>query len=396
MKTHSTLVAMAGVTCVDCFNFKAGNTSSSTSRRPAERGSEAIMPSLSPVTTPPDYPHHAVGLHRRDILNALFIGGSFTLPGFGTVGRANAAAASSKKATSKKKGDAADEEKKKPLPITSITDPRLKNLATPIEGWQGTGLPNKSLSEAYQELDTYKTFISKDTQSEQLVLPLARWPDPILRKSTKKVPMSVFDDRSKLDELKLLAKALRNTARRENSAGLAARQCGIDASILFVERVDPEVQRRTSDGEGDVLEDNEGLFLVNPRVVQRSPEDEMSYWKEDCSAFPRPGFTVPLYRDRIVTIEFEQLLSSLNSGDMNKVDGKTAQMTVAGELGRRILHEMDHDRGVLVADYLESLDEMLSVDGNPFMMLIENCDGKHAQRRERAYSRPLEKATLLV
>jgi len=294
---------------------------------------------------------------------------------------------------SKKKVEA--DEEKKPSPITSITDPRLKNLATPIEGWQGTGLPNKSVSDAYQELVTYKDFISKDTQCEQLVLPLARWPDPILRKATKKVPLSIFEDRSKLDELKLLAKALRNTARRQDSAGLAARQCGIDASILFIERVDPSVQRRTSEGEGDVLEDNEGLFLVNPRVVERSPEDEMAYWKEDCSAFPRPYFTVPLYRDRIVAIEFEQLLSSLKSGD-NKIDGKTAQMTLAGELGRRILHEMDHDRGVLIADYVESLDEMLSVDGNPFMMLIENCDGKHAQRRERAYSRPAEKATILT
>mmetsp|Transcript_18232 Transcript_18232/g.40560 ORF Transcript_18232/g.40560 Transcript_18232/m.40560 type:complete len:394 (+) Transcript_18232:284-1465(+) len=393
MKTR-TLVAMAGVTCVDSFN--PGNPPRSN-KRPAAAAAdrEVMLSSISPVTEPPDYrQHHVVGLRRRDILNALFIGGSVTLPGLGTIGRANAATSKKTSKTTSKKKVEADEEKK-PSPITSITDPRLKNLATPIEGWQGTGLPNKSLSDAYQELVTYKDFISKDTQCEQLVLPLARWPDPILRKATKKVPLSIFEDRSKLDELKLLAKALRNTARRQNSAGLAARQCGIDASILFIERVEPSVQRRTSEGEGDVLEDNEGLFLVNPRVVERSPEDEMAYWKEDCSAFPRPYFTVPLYRDRIVTIEFEQLLSSLKSGD-NKIDGKTAQMTLAGELGRRILHEMDHDRGVLIADYVESLDEMLSVDGNPFMMLIENCDGKHAQRRERAYSRPLEKATILT
>ena len=393
MKTH-TLVAMAGVACVESFNPENPSRSYKRPAAAAER-SEVAMSPLSQVMEPPD-PHHVVGLRRRDVLNALFIGGSVALPGYGTIGRANAASSSKKsssKTTSKKKGEA-DEKKKEPSPITSITDPRLKNLATPIEGWQGTGLPNKSLSDAYQELVTYKDFISKETQCEQLVLPLARWPDPILRKATKKVPLSIFEDRDKLDELKLVAKALRNTARRQNSDGLAARQCGIDASILFIERVEPSVQRRTSEGEGDVLEDNEGLFLINPRVVERSPEDEMSYWKEDCSALPRPYFTVPLYRDKIVTIEFEQLLSSLKSGDKNKVDGKTAQMTLAGELGRRILHEMDHDRGVLIVDYVESLDEMLSVDGNPFMKFIENCDGKHSQRRDRAYSRPLEKATI--
>ncbi|EJK64700.1 hypothetical protein THAOC_14545 [Thalassiosira oceanica] len=317
MKTR-TLVAMAGVTCVDSFN--PGNPPRSN-KRPAAAAAdrEVMLSSISPRYTARfgDNRSSKRSNEQEDFQDDV-----------------------------QKKVEA--DEEKKPSPITSITDPRLKNLATPIEGWQGTGLPNKSLSDAYQELVTYKDFISKDTQCEQLVLPLARWPDPILRKATKKVPLSIFEDRSKLDELKLLAKALRNTARRQNSAGLAARQCGIDASILFIERVEPSVQRRTSEG-----------------------------------------------RATIVTIEFEQLLSSLKSGD-NKIDGKTAQMTLAGELGRRILHEMDHDRGVLIADYVESLDEMLSVDGNPFMMLIENCDGKHAQRRERAYSRPLEKATILT
>ena len=46
---------------------------------------------------------------------------------------------------------------------------------------------------------------------------------------------------------------------------------------------------------------------------------------------------------------------------------------------------MDHDRGTLIVDHV-SLDELLSIDGNIFMAKIENADGLHPKRMQRAYA----------
>jgi hypothetical protein len=55
---------------------------------------------------------------------------------------------------------------------------------------------------------------------------------------------------------------------------------------------------------------------------------------------------------------------------------------------------MDHDHGILIVDHV-SLDELLSIDGKPLMADIENADGLHPRRMQRAYSREVFESSLL-
>jgi peptide deformylase len=162
---------------------------------------------------------------------------------------------------------------------------------------------------------------------------------------------------------------LRNTAREEGAVGLAAQQCGIDASLIFI----------------DNINNDKGIFLVNPRIIHRSPESEMLVWTEECLVLPHQ-FRAILLRDAEVTIEYEAL----------EVEscGVTKQITLKGELSRCCQHEMDHDRGVLITDHVP-LDELLSIDGNHFMADVEDSDGLHSERMKTAYSRYVSESSLL-
>lgn len=272
-----------------------------------------------------------------------------------------------------------------PSPISGVLDPRLRDYRTALlPDWTGTALPGPaSLSEACRRIE-------RDGDVEP-VLSMGRWPDPILRHPASSVPPSVFRSDEALGKLRTVARALRNAARREGAAGLAAQQCGVDASLVFVDGVvDPD--GRTKDGGRGRNE--RGLFLVNPRIVRRSPESEMRVWTEQCLVLP-PEFRATLLRDAEVTIEYESL-ECLDGGGTSSGStcGTTRQITLQGELARCAQHEMDHDRGTLIVDHV-SLDELLSLEGEPVMAKIENADGLHWKRMERAYERDVSASTLL-
>ena len=137
---------------------------------------------------------------------------------------------------------------------------------------------------------------------------------------------------------------------------MAAQQCGIDASLIFVDGVvladtasssssasDASAlggifgqsnwrnSKKQLTGEGSVLpvavdnysllpttrrlrkeqppKSEQGIFLVNPRIIQRSPESEMLVWTEECLVLP-PEFRATLLRDSEITIEYETLTTS--------------------------------------------------------------------------------------
>ena len=242
----------------------------------------------------------------------------------------------------------------------SIQDPQLREYTNKLlPNWQGTSLARLSLS------DTYKLL----TKASSKQFNMGRWPDPILRIPSSNIPISIFQNKKQLEELYLVATALRNTAREEGAVGLAAQQCGIDASLIFIDNVNSD----------------KGIFLVNPRIIKRSPESEMLVWTEECLVLP-PQFRATLLRDFEVIVEYESL--ELESC------GVTKQITLNGELARCCQHEMDHDRGVLITDHVP-LDELLAIDGNNFMAEIEDCDGLHSERMKDAYSRYVSESSLL-
>lgn len=306
--------------------------------------------------------------------------------------------------------------------ICDAKDHHLRDYANPaLPKWKGTSLPGPlSLS------DTYKQISSSNPS-----LNMGRWPDPILRHKSSQIPMSIFKNEKRLEQLQLVAKALKNTARNEGAVGLAAQQLGINASLIFIDNIDniklntnrvvgaknkdtalggvfgqSKWRRRyskISSGEGITTDDHlstvllnnqqskqdKGIFLVNPRIIHRSPESEMLVWTEECLVLP-PQFRATLLRDADVTIEYETLELDTSLDLM----GVTKQITLQGELARCCQHEMDHDRGILIVDHVP-LDELLSTDGSTFMADIEDADGLHLGRMQRAYSRYVSESSLL-
>ncbi|KAL7535948.1 hypothetical protein ACHAXR_006827 [Thalassiosira sp. AJA248-18] len=314
--------------------------------------------------------------------------------------------------------------------ISGIMDPQLRDYYNPsMPNWQGTSLPGPlSLSEAYKQVSDINS---------QPVLNMGKWPDPILRYRSSPIPSSAFQSKTQLNQLNSVAIALRNTARKEGAVGLAAQQCGVDVSLIFIDSVyhsdtSKKMQmggmssgtfgdamngvfgqsswrksQKQITGEGAYVDDiipmprkwsrnyqqqvrdENGIFLVNPRIIHRSPESEMLVWSEQCLVLP-PEFRATLLRDAEVTIEYE----SLESRDgISESCGSTKQITLRGELARCAQHEMDHDRGTLIVDHV-SLEE-LGFDGNMFMADIENADGLHPERMQHAYSRELSESVLL-
>jgi len=269
-----------------------------------------------------------------------------------------------------------------------IYDPKLRNYRSiSLPNWQGTALSGPlSLSGAYAQL----------LDKSNPVLTMGKWPDPMLRHPSSRVSASVFQDENQREQLQLVATALKNTARNEGAVGLAAQQCGIDASLIYIDNV-WDVGRTNIIPMIDILgeghndsrffnrfirnnQQEKGIFLVNPRIIQRSPESEMIVWTEQCLVLP-PEFRATLLRDAEVTVEYESM------------DGVTKHLKLKGELARCCQHEMDHDRGVLIVDHV-SLDELLTIDGNTLMADIENSDGLHSRRMQRAYSREVSESSL--
>lgn len=201
--------------------------------------------------------------------------------------------------------------------------------------WTGTHLSHLSLSSALAQLE----------DGNLNIFPMARWPDPILRIKASPIPPAHFQTSA----LRNLASALRRTSRQEKAVGLSAQQCGIDASLIFLENGTPS-----------------GLFVFNPRIVRRSPEMSMRVWTEHCLVLP-PTFEATVLRDENIVVEAENYM------------GETKSIEMRGELARAVQHEMDHDRGILITD-LVGQEEM---EG---MMWEVEREG-HDERQSLAYAR---------
>ena len=211
--------------------------------------------------------------------------------------------------------------------------PFLCTIPTPVWGtessWTGTNLPLLSISDAYKTPGNSWS--------------MGRWPDPILRRRAKPVPFEYFGT----DILSSLCTKLMNTCRDADAVGLAAQQCGVDAQIVYLEK---------------------NVVLINPRIIERSPEVEMSVWEERCLVMP-PDFVATVLRDKDILVEAED------------VSGRTRRIKLSGELARACQHEMDHSNGILIVDHVD-ITEIPS-----YMRPIEDAD--HEARQIVAFSRTI-------
>lgn len=144
------------------------------------------------------------------------------------------------------------------------------------------------------------------------ILPIRRYPDPILRQETR--PVTVIDER-----LRKLAADMVETMLDAKGVGLAAPQVGESIRMVIVdfdpERRDPRV-------------------LINPVIIKRAGRKELR--EEGCLSFP--GLRTRIKRSPQVVCEAQNL------------DGELVEYQAEGLSAQAVQHELDHLDGLLFVD----------------------------------------------
>jgi peptide deformylase len=153
------------------------------------------------------------------------------------------------------------------------------------------------------------------------VRPIVMLGDPRLR--LKGLPVDGFGK-----SLHELLDDLTDSMRAAPGVGLAAPQLGEPLRCCVIEV------------EGQVHE------LVNPEIVRAVGDDRDL---EGCLSIP--GYVAYVTRRERVWVVAQNRL------------GRKVKVSGTGLLGRALQHELDHLDGKLYIDYLESMDELISVDG---------------------------------
>lgn len=117
-----------------------------------------------------------------------------------------------------------------------------------------------------------------------------------------------------------LVKKLEKTMRRHNGVGIAANQIGVDAAVCLI-----------------LLENDDVLLMVNPLIRKKwDPYNTV----EGCLSLPGEPYVVKRYCGLEVSFQ--------------DIEGNFKELSMQDKvIAQRILHEIDHLRGVLINDYCE-------------------------------------------
>lgn len=212
--------------------------------------------------------------------------------------------------------------------------------------WTGTLLQRMELKQAVEQA----------TVTEQLVWPMGRWPDPVLRLPAAPVEEGWFGTAT----LQTACDVLVNTCIHNEAIGLAAQQCAVNARIVALLKPSSSHHKKTK-----MNEDFE--VMINPQIIARSAEKELKVWNEHCLVLP-PTFVATVLRDAVVHVQYRT------------ADGRCKVVRWKGEVARALQHELDHDRGILVTDHVG-----LSELENNVMRSLEQVG--HEQRMQLAFDR---------
>jgi peptide deformylase len=153
------------------------------------------------------------------------------------------------------------------------------------------------------------------------VLPILKYPDPVLRRKAKRV--------SHVDEsLNRLIDDMIETLYEVSGAGLAAPQVGVSLKIAVIGIPEEEI-----------------IVLVNPEVVKKSGERVVI---EGCLSVP--GYRGEIKRAEKVTVK---------AFDRN---GKAFRIKADDLLAEVLEHEIDHLNGILYIDHLENPDKLEKIE----------------------------------
>jgi peptide deformylase len=165
------------------------------------------------------------------------------------------------------------------------------------------------------------------------ILPRTEFGNPILRKKSKRVPLSFL----KTKRFKELVKQMVYTMRRTHGVGLAAPQIGESISVAVLE-TRPTKTRPNLKRKGPVI-------IVNPKIVRYSKE-KIDDW-EGCLSFNGVRGNVP--RSREVTVEYYN------------ENGEKIREKATGLWARIFQHEIDHLNGVVYVDNMKDMDSLMTL-----------------------------------
>lgn len=149
------------------------------------------------------------------------------------------------------------------------------------------------------------------------VLPLRFLPDPVLRQKARKI-------RSIDGSIQQLIDDMVDTMRAASGVGLAAPQVGVALRVLVIEMPGEEV-----------------MALINPEIIKRKGER----WVEEAC------LSVPGYKGKIKRSVSVKVKGQDRHG--NEVRLKAEEL-----LAQALEHEIDHLKGILYIDHLESPDKL--------------------------------------
>jgi peptide deformylase len=118
------------------------------------------------------------------------------------------------------------------------------------------------------------------------------------------------------------------TMPQAGGVGLAAPQIGVSLRVIVLQ-----------------MPDEEPVALINPEIVKRSGEREVS---EGCLSVP--GYAGEIKRSLSVTVKGQDR------------QGKTIRLKATGLMAQALEHELDHLNGVLYVDHIESNDKLHRIE----------------------------------
>ena len=130
-----------------------------------------------------------------------------------------------------------------------------------------------------------------------------------------------------------------DSMRAAGGVGLAAPQIGRPLRVVVIQVPPPESDPAL------VVEESEVIVLVNPQIVRRSGERQVT---EGC-------LSVPGYWGEITRSE-KVVAKGLNRA------GREVRVKGEGLLAQALEHELDHIDGVLYIDHLESMDQLVKIE----------------------------------
>jgi peptide deformylase len=171
---------------------------------------------------------------------------------------------------------------------------------------------------------------------QQDTLAIVQCGDPVLRRAADPVDPSALHT----PQLRHLVAQMRTTMELAPGVGLAAPQVGISLQLAVLQDGPPQWSH-LSDDERAVREREEFPFtvLVNPMMEPTEDDDWISFY-EGCLSVP--GLTGVVARHRAVHVE------ALDQ------DGQPIDRVFSGWAARIVQHEVDHLRGHLYLDHVET------------------------------------------